>query len=479
MCGIAGFYLREEHTTLQADKLLDALLDGIDHRGGDATGYAAFGAEGLLQIQKAACDAKDFSAGRKLLPAGTRYVLAHTRFATQGHQAWPENNHPILNGKTVAIHNGHIYNDTALWSKAGWDKREAEVDSEIIPALIEAYGWDNAVTALEQLEGAFAVALANCDRPGELILAKGESSPLLYAVTDKLIVWASTEWALISAWKAAIGTPPSVDRIRSLKFGGLMKVIDGKITHEKFTPAFKIIEAKEYKTASKVTGSVYEWDADAREYVDSQGLSLSDKGKRGNARRSWRKGGQVVRKPLSFDEQAWPELEIPDTEVAAIQEINDLRVRTNEIMQAEEAWWENEGILAEFNRCWERIRALREKVTERHFSRAMDNDQDPDEDEMEIACGSCREFTPLPDMYGQDALYCGDCWFFFIDNGLSKGADVLVDPTICEECDEPMLFTECDNSACPANPDWGWPDDGRIHSAPLGDTLALVMATDD
>ena len=102
MCGIAGVYLRDESAKADLDAILDTMLVDIEHRGGDATGFVAVGNEGVTEWQKAACGAKDFirqppARSRK----GSRTLLAHTRWATQGLPAFVENNHPLKRGRST------------------------------------------------------------------------------------------------------------------------------------------------------------------------------------------------------------------------------------------------------------------------------------------------------------------------------------------------------------------------------------------
>src|SRR5262245_21635683 len=108
MCGIAGVYLRDPKLSVNLDALLDTMLDAIEHRGGDATGYLALNPEGVAEWHRAACDVPDFKKYRRPVPEGTRTILAHTRWATQGLPAFIENNHPIRRGPFYVIHNGHV-----------------------------------------------------------------------------------------------------------------------------------------------------------------------------------------------------------------------------------------------------------------------------------------------------------------------------------------------------------------------------------
>src|SRR5512141_3270945 len=85
MCGIAGFHVRDaSKLRLDLSRLVEELLLGIEHRGGDATGYACLTEQGAFQSQKASCDAWDFLKGCRPLPSGVRSCILHTRWATKG-----------------------------------------------------------------------------------------------------------------------------------------------------------------------------------------------------------------------------------------------------------------------------------------------------------------------------------------------------------------------------------------------------------
>ncbi len=237
MCGIAGFMLKEgaSYSPTTLERLADELLFGIDERGGDACGFAARAADGRLVVQKASCRAYEFTVERSWFPSDVRTVLLHTRFATQGHEAFPENNHPVNAGPIYCVHNGHVSNDYELIRASGID-RIGRVDSEAIPATVARRGWENAGRAMSELEGAAAVALLQADT-GELILARGYSSPLVVVENDSLIVWASTESAIRSAWKAVLGTPPRGGRFVHVGEGTLLRYASsGKRTTETFVP---------------------------------------------------------------------------------------------------------------------------------------------------------------------------------------------------------------------------------------------------
>lgn len=400
MCGIAGFYVRKPIQGLRADKLVSTLLDEIDWRGGEATGMALFGDDGLLQHQRAGCDAKTFNLYREWVPTHTRMALLHTRLATQGHPAFVENNHPVESQGVYVVHNGHISNDGDIWAEIGHAKRQANVDSEAIPAWIAQNGWENAIKSLEKFEGSMAIAAAHAEFPGELLLAKGEQSPLFYAYTDHILVWASTEPALLKAWGGCIGTPPKSARVRQLKLGDWLLLKDGEISQGKFTVAMDWTrEWAKYNTTGKG--------------VSSDGWTVTTFDSKGKKSKTTVSNAKTVDEWLA--ERNAEELEKANVNELQ-EEFNTARARTEEIMKMPEGWWRNEEILNEFNDLWDRIRVLRELMENAAWAAFESGQVDDEEEGTEIQCPGCYnnfpigEMQELPHSAGTDALYCWDCY---------------------------------------------------------------------
>ncbi len=207
MCGIAGFHRRGDALVPKSGRLADMLLHAIQDRGRDATGLLAVLPNGKVQLGRETIPAPKFVETRKRFDEEARSVLLHVRFATVGRRDDVRNAHPVLSGRCAAIHNGTIYNHRELTEVFGLTRR-AEVDSEVIPAMVEFAGWENAKDALDLLDGGAAVAIVNVDRPTELILARTESYPLVYFVTDEMVVWASTRQAIERAWLMTYGHKP-------------------------------------------------------------------------------------------------------------------------------------------------------------------------------------------------------------------------------------------------------------------------------
>lgn len=224
MCGIAGFCLNvDEH--VDATALTKALLLGIEERGRHATGVAWAHEDGRAWLSKAAIPASVFVAGDHV-PADTRTVIAHTRWATQGAPTNNDNNHPIDVGGLVGIHNGCVSNDDEIFARIGKDKRIAQVDSEAIFANI-LHSEQDTTDALAEVRGSAAVAWLETEAPDILHVARINSSPVVIGLTAKgSFLFASTESALRSGAQS-VGI--TLTKVFHLGEGAYLQVHDGSI----------------------------------------------------------------------------------------------------------------------------------------------------------------------------------------------------------------------------------------------------------
>lgn len=229
MCGIAGFSINDaDHKKLKSRRIAKALLLAIQERGEDATGAAWSENDNnktTVFYAKSDMPADEFvEALDDLMPRYTRTAILHTRWATKGDPANNDNNHPIVVGNTVGIHNGVITNDDELFDSHGWD-RQAEVDSEAIFQLIEHA--KDPLSVLPTLRGRAAIAWLDTDQPNTLHLAKLEGSPLFVGYTNNgSVFFASTEPLLREAAAAAFLRLVRVEEVKSYSY---MKIVKGAV----------------------------------------------------------------------------------------------------------------------------------------------------------------------------------------------------------------------------------------------------------
>jgi len=146
-------------------------------------------------------------------------LLGHTRHPTKGSAAFNVNNHPILAGKVIGLHNGHIQNDDILFSMMKYNiKRIGQVDSEIIFRLLdhELHKGRTLIDAVksvhDRLLGDYACAFVDSRLPRYLTIftnAESYSNLYLYVYPNiKVMAFASTEEILKKSLKGDSALEP-------------------------------------------------------------------------------------------------------------------------------------------------------------------------------------------------------------------------------------------------------------------------------
>ena len=209
MCGIVG-YLGEQ----DAFPLLVKGLKRLEYRGYDSAGIAIVNETGKLEHHRKKGKVDDLlhhMEGRT--PKGS-LGIGHTRWATHG----PPNDvnaHPHLSGdgQLALIHNGIIENYHALKETlaARGHTFYSDTDTEVLVHLIEEIlkNSDNldlfeaTRIALNEVVGAYAIAVVDVARPGEMILAR-KSSPLVIGIGDGEFYVASDATPIIEYTKNVV-----------------------------------------------------------------------------------------------------------------------------------------------------------------------------------------------------------------------------------------------------------------------------------
>ena len=181
MCGIIGY-----NGFREANKVLIDCLKRLEYRGYDSAGIGIIGKK--LQIFK---EVGEISKLEKEIPLFKGDIgIGHTRWATHG-TVTKQNAHPQLssNKKIAVIHNGIIENFKKLrenLEKKG-TKFNSQTDTEVIAHLIhDNYkgNLENAVfSAINKLQGSYAILVVCEDEPGKLVGVRKES-PLVVGVGD-------------------------------------------------------------------------------------------------------------------------------------------------------------------------------------------------------------------------------------------------------------------------------------------------------
>ena len=188
MCGIVGYIGKRK-----AYPILIKGLHRLEYRGYDSAGVALINPQGQLNVYKAkgkVAELETFCADKDI--DGT-IGIAHTRWATHG-EPNTQNAHPHYSEseRLAIIHNGIIENYAVL--KAGLMQEgytfKSDTDTEVLVQLIEYTQVNRHVDlktavqlALQQVIGAYAIAVLGKDNPDTLIAAR-KGSPLVVGIGE-------------------------------------------------------------------------------------------------------------------------------------------------------------------------------------------------------------------------------------------------------------------------------------------------------
>ncbi len=207
MCGIVG-YIGQRN----AFPIIINGLKRLEYRGYDSAGMALYHRDLILKKTKgkvADLEALFVEADDKQGNIG----LGHTRWATHG-EPNDVNAHPHVSnsGNLVIVHNGIIENYDAIkktLSQRGYNF-ESDTDTEVLVNLIEdvmkqeAVGLGKAVQiALNEVVGAYAIAVFDRQKPDEIVLAR-LGSPLAIGVGEEEYFIASDATPFIEFTKNAL-----------------------------------------------------------------------------------------------------------------------------------------------------------------------------------------------------------------------------------------------------------------------------------
>lgn len=207
MCGIVGYVGRQN--------VPDILLQGLrklEYRGYDSAGVALIDSAplDLPALHRIRAEGKLRNLELKLktyteLPALSTLGIGHTRWATHGRPS-EGNAHPHTDEsqRIAVIQNGIIENYRDLkrdLHQQGY-RFVTETDTEVIPHLVRHWLeqglplFEAALKSINQLQGAFAIAILSADHPDQLIVAR-QHNPVVIGYGDGESFFASDVPAFI------------------------------------------------------------------------------------------------------------------------------------------------------------------------------------------------------------------------------------------------------------------------------------------
>ena len=138
MCAVFGFLdYKGKISNAVLKKLIHYLSVAAEVRGTDATGIAYVRDGSIVTYKKP----KPAHKVKLFFPRGTRSVIGHTRFTTQGSEKRNCNNHPFeghYGTESFALaHNGVLYNDRELRREQHLPPTPIETDTYVAVQLLE------------------------------------------------------------------------------------------------------------------------------------------------------------------------------------------------------------------------------------------------------------------------------------------------------------------------------------------------------
>ena len=236
MCGIFGCVLKNG----DAAPIIHAALKRLEYRGYDSVGEVTIH-EGKLFMKKDQGKIDEVHAIHNLDDLPGRIGIGHTRWATHGAPT-EVNAHPHTDcsEQIAVIHNGIIENFSTL-------KKELEehghtfrskTDTEIISHFIEeklneGLTFVEAVrSAVERLDGSYAIAAVSLKEPDKIICARKES-PLVVGVAENAVYCASDIPAFLPLTNTAVIVEDGELVVLSDKGYEIRKLADGSLVSRK------------------------------------------------------------------------------------------------------------------------------------------------------------------------------------------------------------------------------------------------------
>ncbi|MGN6523843.1 MAG: glutamine--fructose-6-phosphate transaminase (isomerizing) [Actinomycetes bacterium] len=198
MCGIVAY--------VGSNDALPVLVEGLrrlEYRGYDSSGVAVVGSKGLAVHKRAGLVEEMVASLPKRLKGAPG--IGHTRWATHGAPD-DTNAHPHLDssGRVAVVHNGIFENAAQLRSALEADGVEfaSETDTEVLAHLVAARLRERADLtqavreSLQQIVGAYAVAVLDAEQPDLVVVAR-HGGPLVLGIGEREMYAASDVSAFV------------------------------------------------------------------------------------------------------------------------------------------------------------------------------------------------------------------------------------------------------------------------------------------
>lgn len=213
MCGILGVFARPDAAVPPAllRRSLRRLFLLSETRGREAAGLAVR-SKNALRIHKVPFPASAMVRTpeyRRLIdgalerfPSEPLAIIGHSRLVTNGSQLDAANNQPVARDGVVVVHNGIVVNHASLWARSLDARPGADVDSEVIAALLAQHrrALHSVVAATREtfsaLEGTASIA-AFFEGEAKAVLATNTGSLYVCRRPDDSVVLFASEAVIL------------------------------------------------------------------------------------------------------------------------------------------------------------------------------------------------------------------------------------------------------------------------------------------
>ena len=251
MCGIVGYIGQRK-----AYPILIKGLKRLEYRGYDSAGVALISDDRQLNVYKTKGKVSDLETFVTQKDISGSIGIAHTRWATHG-EPCSVNAHPHYSSseRFALIHNGIIENYAALKDKlqAKGYTFKSSTDTEVLIQLIEYIQVINRIDlltavqlALQEVIGAYAIAVLDRENPDEIIAAR-KSSPLVVGIGQDEFFLASDATPIVEYTDKVVYLED--EEIAVIRCGEKLKVVNLKnveCPHEVKTVALGQLEKGGY-----------------------------------------------------------------------------------------------------------------------------------------------------------------------------------------------------------------------------------------
>lgn len=235
MCGLIGISYgpdgpeAEEWTPSEFAQLM---FPAIVERGPHAWGWMSYNpAEKSIYIRRQVGRSDTRKAIQQMdVDPNAKWWVGHVRWATTGSPQNMHNNHPIVHGKVVGVHNGKLSNYEAVLARTGRQHEDTEVDSEALFAAANKWGVKK---GLAKVRGSATGVLVHAGNPGTLKIFRSSTlSPAGYPSKDLLLAWTPAGSLIFASTEEVLNQLGPRNTVPSkMLTNRLLTVRDGKITH--------------------------------------------------------------------------------------------------------------------------------------------------------------------------------------------------------------------------------------------------------